>query len=313
MLNLSTYFLRIKLGERCNLQCLHCLQKNNNSYEEYPELITYLNSNFVTHPSNDKISLNFIGGEPLLYFNKVKDYTKKLSCDKFLLSITTNGTLLNDEVIKFCNDNNIAITISWDGTNSKKHRGFDALKEKWNVLHKINKLRISSCFLNDSLLFDKVQVLETLSKDRIKKNKSKIEAIYFIIPFDYYFYPKTIKQFSWETDYFYSNYYIPLYKDIIKFLKDYNKHIPKDKDIKNIFSERTYDYHIRINGEITNCWNSNTFGTIFDDTIKEIPNNNYENCKTCTVSHLCKRIYNNTKYIKEYCTMCNIWYGRIIQ
>jgi len=67
------------------------------------------------------IEIDFFGGEPLLNFDVVKatvDYGRSLEDKfnkKFYFTITTNGTLLDDEKIKFLNENMDNVVISIDG------------------------------------------------------------------------------------------------------------------------------------------------------------------------------------------------------
>jgi sulfatase maturation enzyme AslB (radical SAM superfamily) len=57
----------------------------------------------------------FFGGEPLLKFEEIiKPLVLKYK-DSFGWSITTNGTLLTEEIIDFCYDNKISILLSLDG------------------------------------------------------------------------------------------------------------------------------------------------------------------------------------------------------
>jgi radical SAM protein with 4Fe4S-binding SPASM domain len=67
-------------------------------------------------------SISFFGGEPLLNYNTIKIFIPE--CIKFfktrnlaipVLSIMTNGVLLDDEKIKFCAKYNITVGLSLDG------------------------------------------------------------------------------------------------------------------------------------------------------------------------------------------------------
>ena len=65
--------------------------------------------------------IDFFGGEPLINFKVVKAVTeyvrqRETETDKiFKLTLTTNGMLLNDEAVKWLNDNNISLVLSLDG------------------------------------------------------------------------------------------------------------------------------------------------------------------------------------------------------
>ena len=65
--------------------------------------------------------LGFYGGEPLLAFSLIKNIVAFLKAKnkkynkRSTFSITTNGYLLNDEIIQFLNDSKFHIVISYDG------------------------------------------------------------------------------------------------------------------------------------------------------------------------------------------------------
>ncbi len=67
----------------------------------------------------DRVSLGFYGGEPLLELDLIKEcvkYAKKKSIGKELMfNITSNTTLITDEVLKFLYDNEFSLTVSLDG------------------------------------------------------------------------------------------------------------------------------------------------------------------------------------------------------
>jgi uncharacterized protein len=66
-----------------------------------------------------EINLTYFGGEPTLCWDSIiiplTKYIKENYKDIFSLNMTTNGTLLNEERIKFLKDNEIHILLSCDG------------------------------------------------------------------------------------------------------------------------------------------------------------------------------------------------------
>ena len=109
----------IHLTNKCNLRCKYCYQTRQNmdiSFEHIKNLIDYEISR------KDKYCvINFYGGEPLLKKDMIIDTieyvkSKKTNTD-FYYAMTTNGTLLDDEFIKYMKENNfINVTYSFDGT-----------------------------------------------------------------------------------------------------------------------------------------------------------------------------------------------------
>lgn len=80
-----------------------------------------------------KVGLSFFGGEPLLKKELIKEtvaYAKSVeekSGTIFHFKITTNGTLLDEDFLKFCTDNRIMAALSLDGTKAA-HNAHRVLK-----------------------------------------------------------------------------------------------------------------------------------------------------------------------------------------
>ena len=88
----------------CNLNCLYCYQKHDDTarmtIETAKNAIDWIFDHIPVGMSG--VEIGFIGGEPLLEFELIKDivvYTcSKERKDKYIFYATTNGTLLTDEV-----------------------------------------------------------------------------------------------------------------------------------------------------------------------------------------------------------------------
>lgn len=113
------------VAQGCNLRCTYCYGDGGSyhdqgymSFETAKVAVDYL----VQQSSQDDLYLTFFGGEPLINFDLVKKITKyvreieKKTSKKITLSMTTNGTLIDDEKRRFILDNNINTQISFDGT-----------------------------------------------------------------------------------------------------------------------------------------------------------------------------------------------------
>lgn len=122
--------LILELTERCNLRCKYCIyQEDNKSYRTYGEkemtldiakkAIDFLVSHSVAVDKETKLKLTFYGGEPLLKFDLIKEcveYAKIVSPDRqWFFSMTSNLTLLTDEMCEWFAKNKFAITVSLDG------------------------------------------------------------------------------------------------------------------------------------------------------------------------------------------------------
>ncbi len=125
----------LQIANDCNLNCIYCYGEGG-TYGRKRELMTIDTAkkaiDFMVENCGDaqKLSVVFFGGEPLINFEVVKgtlEYCKTLeesTGKKFGYSMTTNGTILTDEIYNFIKDNHISILISIDGGKNiqDKHR-----------------------------------------------------------------------------------------------------------------------------------------------------------------------------------------------
>jgi uncharacterized protein len=114
-------------------------------------------------------SVSFWGGEPLLYFDKIKELHRLFVNDseKPFFGFSTNGILLNNEMTNYVIDNNINAGISYDG-DGQSLRGFDLENDK-NVVDCLRKT-------NDAKLLTFLPVMTNLNKD-ILLYQDKVERI----------------------------------------------------------------------------------------------------------------------------------------
>ncbi|MFP4496818.1 MAG: SPASM domain-containing protein [Vulcanimicrobiota bacterium] len=128
--------LCLNITHKCNLACSYCFAERLTE-ENAPSMTveTVCKSlDFLFENSHDvhRLQVDFFGGEPLLVFDKVKagvEYARKLEqkLDKeILFSLTTNATLLTDEIIDFVKKHNISLILSLDGdkTVNDLHRKY---------------------------------------------------------------------------------------------------------------------------------------------------------------------------------------------
>ncbi|MEA3295822.1 MAG: radical SAM protein [Patescibacteria group bacterium] len=121
--------LSLEITQNCNLRCKYCVygedyfyyrSRSNKEmeYEVTKKGIEYV-FNIINERNKKEFSLSFYGGEPLLNFEiikKIVKYSKKLFNKwKLRFSITTNGTLIDEEIINFLILNNFQVLISLDG------------------------------------------------------------------------------------------------------------------------------------------------------------------------------------------------------
>jgi uncharacterized protein len=136
------------LGNKCNFNCKYCVQKEHIS-EILPDKINPSIYSFIgklIRTQKSKLTLIFYGGEPLLYFDKIKEVVNKTKLFNLNYSIISNGSLMTREIVDFVNRYNISVSVSWDGFNSINTRNKDIFSnlELKNLIFDINKLRINS-------------------------------------------------------------------------------------------------------------------------------------------------------------------------
>lgn len=118
----------LQVTQNCNLRCSYCVYSEKDflsqrshsdkmmSFETAKRAIDF----FLMHSMDtQKPNIGFYGGEPFLNLELIKQavtYAKKVFEGRTLtFSITTNATLLTDEIIDYLAENDINLTISLDG------------------------------------------------------------------------------------------------------------------------------------------------------------------------------------------------------
>ena len=118
--------LCLHVAHTCNLNCSYCFASQGKyhgeralmSFETGKRALDFL----VEHSgSRRNLEVDFFGGEPLMNFDVVKKLTayarsiEKAAGKNFRFTLTTNGVLIDDEVIDFCNREMSNVVLSLDG------------------------------------------------------------------------------------------------------------------------------------------------------------------------------------------------------
>ncbi len=112
----------ISITNKCNLKCSYCYERHLNT--EYGCINNDMKekiADYIKSQGNAE-TLYLFGGEPLLYKDTVKYYCDNIKANKII--ITTNGTLLEEDFIKWCAERKIIINMSHDGIECTE-RGVD--------------------------------------------------------------------------------------------------------------------------------------------------------------------------------------------
>lgn len=125
--------LCLHIAHDCNLACRYCFAEEGEyhgrralmSFEVGKKALDFL----VAHSGNRvNLEVDFFGGEPLLNWQVVKDLVaygrslEKPNNKKFRFTLTTNGILLNDEIMEFANQEMANVVLSIDGRKDVNDR-----------------------------------------------------------------------------------------------------------------------------------------------------------------------------------------------
>ena len=151
--------LTLQVTQQCNFCCSYCpyslgddsYYHTHNSKHMTWEVAKKAIDFFIKRTRDTSvINFGFYGGEPLLQYDLIKKciiYIKEqLEGRNVTFTMTTNGSLLTSERIKFLIDNNVAITVSFDGpreiqNKNRKHKsdGSGTFDDVYNKLMEIKK------------------------------------------------------------------------------------------------------------------------------------------------------------------------------
>ena len=125
--------LCLHIAHDCNLACKYCFAEEGEyhgrralmSFEVGKKALDFLVAN-----SGNRVNLevDFFGGEPLMNWDVVKQLVaygrslEKPNNKKFRFTLTTNGVLLNDEVMEFVNKEMTNVVLSLDGRKEVNDR-----------------------------------------------------------------------------------------------------------------------------------------------------------------------------------------------
>ena len=145
--DIDTIFLM--MGNECNLNCRYCLQHplidKPISHEINPDIYNFIEQ-VCKENINIPLDLRFWGGEPLVFFPTIVEVVTEIRKRNLPVKFSTmsNGKLLNEEIVNFLLANNFNFSISWDGRNSIKTRGYDVIANKKDLLFRFSNLYISA-------------------------------------------------------------------------------------------------------------------------------------------------------------------------
>ena len=170
--------LCLHIAHDCNLACQYCFAEEGEyhgrralmSFEVGKKALDFLIAN---SGNRRNLEVDFFGGEPLMNWQVVKDlvnYGRSLEephHKKFRFTLTTNGVLLNEEVLEFVNREMANVVLSIDGRKEihdrmRPHRGgqgsYDEVVPKYiKVAESRNQMNyyVRGTFTHNNLDFSK--------------------------------------------------------------------------------------------------------------------------------------------------------------
>lgn len=139
--------LTLQVTQQCNLRCDYCIYsgayntRTHNKKKMNLLIAKQAIDFFISHARlSNSIFFSFYGGEPLLEYTLIKkcvEYIKdKVEGKKVGFGMTTNGTLLTDEIVDFLVANDFQLSISLDGDKDShnKSRKFISGKGSFDLI-----------------------------------------------------------------------------------------------------------------------------------------------------------------------------------
>lgn len=115
--------ITLTLTQSCNLDCLYCYENHkSNKYMPFELAKSIMDSEMKKLQKTDEVEIDLFGGEPFVKFEKLKqivEYAQKQYKDyNLIVFVTTNGTLLTDEIKTWVKTHSdiLKLGLSYDGT-----------------------------------------------------------------------------------------------------------------------------------------------------------------------------------------------------
>jgi uncharacterized protein len=146
--------LCLNISHDCNLRCKYCFAATGDFGGERKLMSPATGKNaidfLIGQPEGRRnLEVDFFGGEPLMNFDAVKEITEYARSremetgKKFRFTITTNGTLLNEENMNYINENMQNVVLSIDGrkeTNDRMRTRINGSGTYDSILPKIGEM-----------------------------------------------------------------------------------------------------------------------------------------------------------------------------
>lgn len=299
--------INLMMGNQCNFRCRHCIQtgcvESQESKTVDKSVIKYIKHLAAIRPDfMEKLTICFWGGEPLIYMNVIKDMVEQLG-DAVAYSIVTNGSLLDDKIVDFLNNNNISLVLSNDGKDTAKVRGINILDndEFISLFKQVNNRAIDVCVSAYSQDYFKVwqYIEDKLGKGTIIYNEPLVVSWDMpkdMYAFDFDAYKKTMDKivenaYQGLVNKEITREYVLIDRQVRRILRNMEgteKHNVACSQMESMIS-------IDLSGNVYACHNGcDRLGTV-EDSFEQLQDNYYKvlankplnDCRACPYVNLC--------------------------
>lgn len=122
--------LSIALSEACNLNCTYCNVDKQSKLSIDPNKFLDTFKQVRERSPDERIQVDFYGGEPLIYYNKIQYIIEHLQDDNIQFFMPTNGLLLTADRLAYLNKHKVKISLSYDGLWQDRNRPRGLMNKK---------------------------------------------------------------------------------------------------------------------------------------------------------------------------------------
>ncbi|MCU0289103.1 MAG: radical SAM protein, partial [Acidobacteria bacterium] len=129
--------------DACNFNCTYCPQKKEKKNITGETIRAAVDFFYPFLSNRHEVYIGFYGGEPLLAFDQIK-YAVRLLLEKnkqenkkMQFTLTTNGSLINEPVLKFFDKHHFALQLSFDGLAQEKSRQRGSLPQILEIIKQV--------------------------------------------------------------------------------------------------------------------------------------------------------------------------------
>ena len=166
--------LTLYLTEECNFDCTYCYQKKRKNSLRWGEVHSLLERGWPFF--SDPLKVNFYGGEPLIEFPLLRKtvsylFEKRNPQRTVEFTLTTNGSLLDKDILSFLNEYRFKLHISFDGLAqeiTRKGDTFSPLSRTLRALERFAEMDVQTVSIftpaTVPLLHESIQYIKKLGR-----------------------------------------------------------------------------------------------------------------------------------------------------